>query len=90
MSLLTRSPIDLGSSITYLSHPSLQSIFLIHPHLLNFTYSVCAIGLIQFQFFPFPVFLTPQHNTFDPLIARLASLAGRTFYLYQSIKVNGD
>ena len=91
----TRSPIDLGPSIHYLSHPSLQSLFSEPSSLSQFDSIVYAAGRAHL----FVGRLNVSHvsnylgdNTVDPLyIARLAELAGVKRFIYiSSIKVNGD
>ena len=91
----SRSPIDLGSSITHLSHPSLQSIFSDPSSLTKFDSIVYAAGRAHSVSGILSISCVSKYlndNTFDPLyIARLASLAGVERFIYiSSIKVNGD
>lgn len=91
----SRSPIDLGPSIAYLTSPSFQLLF-DEPSLLSkFDSIVYAAGRAH-KFLGTPtISCVSQYfsdNTIDPVqIARLASLAGVKRFIYIStIKVNGD
>ena len=91
----SRSPIDLGSSITHLSHPSLKSFFSDPSSLTKFDSIVYAAGRAHSVSGILSISCVSKYlndNTFDPLyIARLASLAGVERFIYiSSIKVNGD